>query len=94
MDENENRKTDYNQEKMKRIAVGITVAGVLLILFLLIVLIVQFVQIGVKRAELKSLDKQIAEYEETIKNDENWLDEWENGSGLYFQAVKQGWKSK
>ena len=36
-----------SEEKAKRIAVGATVAGVLLIIFLVIILIVQFVQIGV-----------------------------------------------
>lgn len=46
-----------SEEKAKRIAVGATVGGVLLLVFLLVVLIVQFVQIGVNNAEKARLDK-------------------------------------
>ena len=91
MDENEKQQKGYSQEKMKRIAVGATVAGVLLLVFLLIVLIVQFVQIGVRRAELKSLEKKIAQYEEWIEKDQKVLDDYLEGDALYYEALKRGW---
>ena len=87
----ENKQKGYSQEKMKRIAVGATAAGVLLIVFLLVVLIIQFVQIGVRNAELKSLEKRIAQYEDSIEKDEKILDDYLNGDALYYEALKRGW---
>lgn len=88
------KERDYSQEKMRRIAVGATVAGVLLGVFLVIVLIIQFVQMGVNRRELKSLEKSIGEYKHTIEKNERVLDDYVKGDGLYYLALKQGWKSK
>ncbi len=46
------------QEKAKRIIVGGTVAGVLLIMFLVITIIIQGAQIFIKQAERDRLDKE------------------------------------
>lgn len=80
-----------SEEKAKRIAVGATVGGVLLLVFLLVVLIVQFVQIGVNNAEKARLDEQIAEYERLIESGNESLEYYQTERGLYYLARKQGW---
>lgn len=80
-----------SEEKAKRIAVGATVGGVLLLVFLLVVLIVQFVQIGVNNAEKARLDKQIAEYEALIESGNESLEYYQTERGLYYLARQQGW---
>lgn len=80
-----------SEEKAARIAVGASIGGVLLVLFLLIVLIIQFVQIGVNRAEKARLEEQIAQYEQMIENDSKSLEYYETERGLYFLARQQGW---
>ena len=82
------------EAKNRRIAVGATVGGVLVILFLLIVLIIQFVQIGVGAAESNRLDKEIEAYNQKIENEEGILDEYLTGDALYWRAIMQGWKKK
>jgi len=80
-----------SEEKATRIAVGATVGGVLLVLFLLIVLIVQFVQIGVSNREKARLDEQIDRYEEMISSDREDLEYYRTERGLYYLARLQGW---
>ena len=75
-----------SEEKIKRIAVGATVAGVLLIIFLVIILIVQFVQMGVARSKKEQLDDLIGQYEETIAEREGDLEYYKSGKGLYYYA--------
>ena len=58
------RKTGITDEKMRKIAAGGTAAGVLLILFLVVILIVQFVQIGIVNKRKAEYDAEIARYEE------------------------------
>ncbi len=85
------RKEGLTDEKMKKIAAGATVAGVLLVLFLIIILIIQFVQIGVANSQRKQLDDAIARYEEMIKDGESDLNFYLQENGLYYLALKQGW---
>lgn len=85
---------DNRQEKAKRVAVGATVAGVLLAVFLLVVLVILFVQMGVRNSELAKLNEGIAEYEDMIKDSEGTLEEYRNGEALYWRAVMQGWKKQ
>ena len=84
---------DARRDKMKRIAVGATVGGVLLFVFLVIVLIIQFVQIGVNNAEIGELEQKIQEYREQTKYEEDILKEYSDADTLYREAVKWGWKS-
>ncbi len=79
--------------KMKRIAVGATVGGVLLFAFLFVVLIIQFVQIGVDVAERDDLTRRIDEYRTQTQYEENILEEYSDAKTLYRQAVMRGWKS-
>ncbi len=81
-----------SEEKAKRIAVGATVGGMLLILFLLVILIVQFVQIGVKRSEKERLEQEIEHYSQMIEADQSDLDYYRTEKGLYYLARQEGWK--
>ena len=84
---------EAQRDKMKRIAVGATVGGVLLFVFLLVVLIIQFVQIGVKNAELNDLEENITEYRTQTQYEEDILKEYSDAKTLNRQAVMRGWKS-
>ncbi len=84
--------TGFSEEKKKRIAVGATVAAVLLILFLLSILIVQFVHIGVEKARERELIEQTEEYRRLIEEGEDNLDWYKSGNGLYLTARKYGWR--
>lgn len=85
-------KGNISEEKARRIAVGATVAGVLLILFLVIIIIVQFVQIGVGNARKAKFDQEIEQYKELIETGENNLEWYKNSYGLYYTARQYGWR--
>ncbi len=80
-----------SEEKARRIAVGATVAGVLLIIFLVVILIVQFVQIGVANSRKEKLDTDIQEYERQIEEGSKDLDWYKKGTGLYWFARSYGY---
>ena len=82
-----------SEAKARKLAVGATIAGVLLLLFLVIILVVQFVQIGVARAEESELEEQIHRYEELIERDTGDLDYFRTQEALYRLALARGWKS-
>lgn len=85
-------KRPLSSEKATRIAVGATVGGVLLVLFLVVVLIIQFVQIGVQNRMEDELNEQIARYEQQISDGEDKITYYEEGNGLYYLARKHGWQ--
>ena len=85
------RKENITEEKVKRIAVGATVAGVLLILFLVVILIIQFVQIGVRSSEKKRLEEAIERYEQMVDKGEMTLEWYLEREGLYWTARSYGW---
>ena len=85
-------KRPLSPEKATRIAVGATVGGVLLVLFLVVVLIIQFVQIGVQNRMEDELNEQIARYEQQISDGEDRITYYEEGNGLYYLARKHGWQ--
>lgn len=89
----ENTKKAYSEEKMKRIAAGATVAGVLLGLFLIVILVIQFVQIGVRNAERARLNEGIGRYQEIIEHDKKILEDYLEGDALYYEALRQGWRT-
>lgn len=86
------KKIRITEEKAKKIAVGATVGGVLLICFLIIVLIIQFVQIGVKTAERNKLAETQTELQEMIASDERDLEFYKTQEGYYYLARKAGWQ--
>lgn len=81
------------EEQAKRIAVGATVAGVLLIIFLVVIVVIQFVQIGVRKRREEDLDRQITEYERAVQQGNDDLENWyRTGEGLYWYARQNGFK--
>lgn len=80
--------------KAKRIAISATAAGVLLIVFLVVLLIVQFAQIGVRNAEKSKLQEQIKQYEKLNDETEKDLDFYKTEKGLRMLAVMNGYKYK
>jgi len=74
--------------------VGATVAGVLLVIFLIVILVVQFVKIGVRNSEKRKLETQIDRYEKLIENEEKDIDFYMSEQGLRMLAVQHGWTSK
>lgn len=87
----ESKKQPISEEKATRIAVGATVGGVLLVLFLVVVLIIQFVQIGVQNRMEDELNEQISQLEQMISDGEKDLNYYEEENGLYYLARKHGW---
>ncbi len=87
----EAKKQPISAEKATRIAVGATVGGVLLVLFLVVVLIIQFVQIGVQNRMEDELNEQISQLEQMISDGEKDLNYYEEENGLYYLARKHGW---
>ena len=83
--------SSLSEEKFKKIAVGGTVAGVLLFLCLFVILIVQFVQIGVRKKIEAELDREKARYEQLIAEGYSQLEIYETEQGLYELALKYGW---
>ncbi len=79
------------EAKAKRIAIGATAAGVLLIVVLVVFLIIQFAMIGVRRAEKRRLQNTIEQYEKLNKDEESNLDFYKTEEGLRMLAVLQGW---
>ena len=88
-----NKKWLMPEEKAKRIAVAAIVAGVLMVLFLIAVLIVQFVKIGVANSERARLQAEIERYERLVEQQREDLEYYESELGMYHQALEQGWST-
>lgn len=87
----EKRGEGLTDEKMRKIAAGATAAGVLLILFLVVILIVQFVQIGIINKRKAEYDAAIEQYEELLKNGEVTLETLQAEETLRELAIQNGW---
>ncbi|MDE5897387.1 MAG: hypothetical protein K2H43_06210 [Clostridia bacterium] len=85
--------TDGGEEKLKRITVAMTVAGVLLTLFLIIVLVVSFVQMGVKNSELNRWEKEFKYYEQLQEEAGDKIKFYQTEQGLRYLALQQGWSN-
>ena len=91
------RETESNETvatKTKRIAIGATAAGVLVMVFLVIILVLQFVKIGVRNAERKQLQSEADKYEQLNSELEKDLDFFQTEEGLRMLAVMNGYKNK
>ena len=82
------------ETKAKKIAISATVAGVLLMVFLVIFMVIQFAQIGVKRGEKKRLQSEVDRYERMNSETEKDLDFFQTEEGLRMLAVMNGYKDK
>lgn len=85
-------KVQISEDKARKIAVGATVGGVLLIIFLVVILIIQFVQIGVRNSQRAQLEEEISRYENMIESDQTDLDYYRTQAGLHYLARKEGWR--
>ena len=83
----------FTYDQARKIAVGATAAGVLLVLFLIIILIVQFVRVGVANAERRELEQESEKLQQLIDNKEKDLEYYRTEDGLYRLAIRQGWNS-
>ena len=91
------RDTDSNETvetKAKRIAISATVAGVLMMVFLVIILVMQFAKIGVRNAEKRRLLSEVEKYEQLNSETEKDLDFFKTQEGLRMLAVMNGYKYK
>lgn len=79
------------EEKVRKIVTGATVAGVLLIVFLVAILIVQFVQIGIVNQKRAEYDALIEQYNEMIESGENSLELLQLEETLRSLAMENGW---
>ncbi len=94
MSDKQEKESGIHAEKTRRIAIGTTVAGVLLLVFLLIVLIIQFAQMGVKNSEKRELDRLIEEQQQSLAGEEADLDDLVNGFGMFWKALDYDYKYK
>ncbi len=83
-----------SEEKVRKIAIGATVGGVLLIVFLVIVLIIQFVQMGIRNAEKAELDRLIEQQKQQYDGEVADLDDLQNGFGMFWKALDYDYKYK
>ena len=83
---------EKQEEKVKRIAIGATVAGVLVILFLAITLIYQFVRIGTLNSEKSRIMDEITRLELQIATGERDFNYYSNSSTLENLARQYGFK--
>ena len=91
------RDTEANETtdtKAKRIAIGATIAGVLLMVFLVIILVIQFAKIGVRNAERNRLQTEVDKYEQLNSETEKDLGFFQTEEGLRMLAVMNGYKDK
>ena len=89
----EKRGSRLTEEKVRMIVTGATVAGVLLIVFLVAILIVQFVQIGIVNQKGAEYDALIEQYNEMIESGENSLEFLQLEVTLRRLAMENGWKA-
>lgn len=85
--------THLTEEKVRKIVTGATIAGVLLIVFLVAILIVQFVQIGIINRRKAEYDRLIEQYYEMIASGEESLELLELEETLRGLAMENGWKA-
>lgn len=82
----------HSEEKAKRIAVGATVAGVLVIIFLVIVMIYGFVRIGVLSSQKKKLLQEIDERQKLVDTEERSFEYY--SSELYLEQLAREYGCK
>ena len=87
----EKRREGITEEKMRKIAAGATAAGVLLVLFLVVILIVQFVQIGIANRRNAEDQDAIDTYTQLLNEGNNRLDLLQQEETLRELAIQRGW---
>jgi biopolymer transport protein ExbB/TolQ len=78
------------QDKMRKMITAGVVAATTLLVFLFIVLIYQWITIGVSNKRIEKLSADNKELEQQIANGEELADYYE-GQGRFWLALEQGW---
>lgn len=78
------------QEKMKKVIVACTVAGTLLLVFLLCFLIYQFVTISILEKRIDAKKDEILELTQIIEEDRKDLEYYESVFGKEWLAFQKG----
>lgn len=80
-----------SDEKLKRVVSGAVVAGTLLLLILVFVIIYQFISIGIKNAQIKKYNEEIAQYEELVEQLGDDLAYYSSDYAKYLAAQRNGY---
>lgn len=62
------------EEKLKKLVTAVVIAGTLLVVLLLGVILYQFISMGVKSGQIRSMEEQRQEYEAQIEDLQDQLD--------------------
>ena len=76
------------QEKMRKLITAFVTAGTALLIFLLSVLVYQWITIGVNARREKKIRAEIASYEELLANAENDLAYYESDYYKWLESIK------
>lgn len=77
------------EEKLKKVIVGVTVAGTLLLTFLFAVIIYQFVCMGVRSSQIKTVQNEINKYQEEKEKLKDNLGYYESDD--YKEWIARDW---
>lgn len=79
-----------NKEKLQKLIPAITVAVTTLFVFLLFVLIFQWVTMAQQKKRIAKIEDEIAYWEQQVED--GTMDvAWYEGPGKYYLAIKEGW---
>ncbi len=79
------------QEKSKKLVVGAVVGGVLLVTFLIVVIIIQLAQMGVKNGQINQMKEDISHLEQLIEEGESSYEYYSTTEGLKELAWSMGY---
>ncbi len=82
---------NMSEGKLKKLVTAVVVAGTILIVFLLGVVLYQFISMGVKQSKIDSTNAQISEYEQLIAKLDEDLDAYSREQILEQLAREYGY---
>ncbi len=82
---------NMSEGKLKKLVTAVVVAGTILIVFLLGVVLYQFISMGVKQSKIDSMNAQISEYEQLIAKLDEDLDAYSREQVLEQLAREYGY---
>ncbi len=82
---------NMSEGKLKKLVTAVVVAGTILIVFLLGVVLYQFISMGVKQSKIDSMNAQISEYEQLIAKLDEDLDAYSREQILEQLAREYGY---
>ncbi len=82
-----------SEEKSKRIAIGATIGGVILVIVLIAIIVIQFVQMGVRRRRLNELEDVENRLQQEIEDGEYDLQRYDD-EFMHMSALIMGYVDK